>query len=152
MSNNNKMDQRLQVGVFLRAEDFFEKSRHGTQTRMARRNASRKGAGLILSSLAFFTALTGYADAQTKVLKATKDTVHWGYFSKKISPKLTIKSGEIVTVEMVSVSVLCVPVFALDSASCFSRRKTGYLLLPVHIKAYNLCPPPLLNFEPVSNL
>lgn len=119
---------------------------------MARRNASREGAGLILSSLAFFTALTGYADAQTKVLKATKDTVHWGYFSKKITPKLTIKSGEMVTVEMVSVSVLCVSVFALDSASCFSRRKTGYLLLPIHIKAYNLCPPPLLNFDPRSNL
>ena len=27
-----------------------------------------------------------------------------GYFSKKIPPKLTIKSGDIVTVEMVSVS------------------------------------------------
>ena len=36
-------------------------------------------------------------------LEATKDTVHWGYFSKTLEPKLTIASGDTVTVEMVSV-------------------------------------------------
>lgn len=45
------------------------------------------------------------ADAVAHTLKATKDTVHWGYFSKMVKPALTINSGDTVTVEMVSVSV-----------------------------------------------
>ena len=32
-------------------------------------------------------------------LAATADTVHWGYFSQSLEPKLTIDSGDIVTVE-----------------------------------------------------
>ena len=35
-------------------------------------------------------------------LKATADTVHWGFFSKDLKPKLTIDSGDIVNVEMLS--------------------------------------------------
>ena len=35
-------------------------------------------------------------------LELNKDTVHWGYFSKLEQPKLTITSGETVTVEMAS--------------------------------------------------
>jgi len=31
-----------------------------------------------------------------------QDTVHWGYFSKTLPHKLSIKSGDEVTVEMVS--------------------------------------------------
>ena len=29
-----------------------------------------------------------------KVLKATNETVHWGFFSKNLSPKLEIESGK----------------------------------------------------------
>ena len=32
-------------------------------------------------------------------LPVNKDTVHWGFFSKGLDPKLTIKSGDRVTVE-----------------------------------------------------
>jgi hypothetical protein len=32
-----------------------------------------------------------------------QDTVHWGYLSKSLPPKLMIKSGDEVIVEMVSV-------------------------------------------------
>jgi hypothetical protein len=64
--------------------------------------------------LEVFTAL--HADAReinkqqamssmNHLLQATNDTIHWGYFSKSVKPSLTIKSGETVTVEMVSVSV-----------------------------------------------
>jgi hypothetical protein len=89
---------------------------------MVRRTSSCKSARLILSSLAVLTALTDHVDAQ-QTLKATKDTVHWGYFSKKVSPKLTIKSGETVEVEMLSVSDFCVAVFALESAFCINRGR-----------------------------
>jgi hypothetical protein len=30
-----------------------------------------------------------------KVLKATRDTVHWGFFSKDLPAKLEIESGQI---------------------------------------------------------
>lgn len=35
-------------------------------------------------------------------LAATPDTVHWGYFSKTLEPKLTIRSGDTVTVESIT--------------------------------------------------
>ena len=38
----------------------------------------------------------------TKVLKATPETVHWGYLDATIKPALTIDSGERVTIECVT--------------------------------------------------
>ena len=37
-----------------------------------------------------------------RLLELSKDTVHWGYFSKLLPPQLTIASGETVVVEMAS--------------------------------------------------
>ena len=42
------------------------------------------------------------ASAATKILKATPETVHWGYLDSTIKPALTIDSGERVTVECVT--------------------------------------------------
>jgi acetamidase/formamidase len=42
------------------------------------------------------------ASAGTKILKATPETVHWGYLDATIKPALTIDSGEHVTVECVT--------------------------------------------------
>ena len=42
------------------------------------------------------------ASAGTKILKATPETVHWGYLDATIKPALTIDSGERVTVECVT--------------------------------------------------
>ena len=108
-------------------------------TGMVRRTSSRKPARLLLSSLAVFTALTGHVDAQ-QTLRATKDTVHWGYFSKKLSPKLTIQSGATVEVEMLSVSDFCAAVFARESAFCMNRGLTAeelsqISLAPIHINS-----------------
>ena len=33
-----------------------------------------------------------------KVLKATRDTVHWGFFSKDLPAKLEIESGQFITI------------------------------------------------------
>lgn len=41
-------------------------------------------------------------DAATRVLKATPETVHWGYFDASIPPVLTIDSGERVRIECVN--------------------------------------------------
>ena len=109
-------------------------------TGMVGRTSSCKSARLLLSSLAVFTALTGHVDAQ-QTLKATKDTVHWGYFSKKLSPKLTIQSGAtVVEVEMLSVSDFCAAVFAPESAFCIKRGLTAEELsqisiAPIHINS-----------------
>ena len=77
---------------------------------MRRRIAALAGVAL------FFSAADGapmharrasHVAAETEMmheLKATKDTVHWGYFSKEVAPSLTISNGDTVKVEMVSVS------------------------------------------------
>lgn len=48
-----------------------------------------------LTALLASLAIMGGAVAQSMdhELKATKDTVHWGYFSSTLEPKLTIQSG-----------------------------------------------------------
>jgi hypothetical protein len=61
---------------------------------MLRRTCLVASAGLLLCS-------PGVQGA-SHTLEATKDTVHWGYFSKTLKPQLTIASGDTVTVEMVS--------------------------------------------------
>ncbi|MGB8102875.1 MAG: acetamidase/formamidase family protein, partial [Pseudolabrys sp.] len=42
------------------------------------------------------------ANATTKLLRATPETVHWGYLDATIKPALTIDSGERVTIECVT--------------------------------------------------
>jgi len=42
------------------------------------------------------------ASATTKLLRATPDTVHWGYLDASIKPALTIESGDRVTIECVT--------------------------------------------------
>ena len=76
---------------------------------MLRRTALAAAAGLMVCAPT--------ADAMAHTLKATKDTVHWGYFSKMVKPALTIASGDTVTVEMVSVSVRirCIPLALVDA-------------------------------------
>ena len=39
------------------------------------------------------------ASHQEHYLAASAETIHWGYFSQTLEPKLTIDSGDIVTVE-----------------------------------------------------
>ena len=39
------------------------------------------------------------ANAAAKLLRATPETVHWGYLDATIKPALTIESGERVTIE-----------------------------------------------------
>lgn len=59
------------------------------------------GLGLALA-LGLSGLMVNRAIAQTPAehyLAATADTVHWGYFSQSLEPKLTIDSGDIVTVE-----------------------------------------------------
>lgn len=48
-----------------------------------------------LTALIASLVIMGGAVAQSMdhELKATKDTVHWGYFSSTLEPKLTIQSG-----------------------------------------------------------
>jgi hypothetical protein len=80
-------------------------------------------AALAAASLSFSFADCVPIDARRQAavaheLKATNKTVHWGYFSKKVAPALTIKSGDTVKVEMVSVSTLqCLPVAVAQSNS-----------------------------------
>jgi len=39
-----------------------------------------------------------------KILRATNETVHWGYFSKKEKPVMTVKSGDEAVIEMVTLN------------------------------------------------
>jgi hypothetical protein len=39
------------------------------------------------------------AAARHHVIKAGAETVHWGYFSRLLKPVLSVKSGELVTIE-----------------------------------------------------
>ena len=39
---------------------------------------------------------------QHHTLPANSETVHWGYFSKDIEPKLTVISGDFITIETLS--------------------------------------------------
>jgi acetamidase/formamidase len=73
---------------------------------MKRRHVRAGGA----ASLAFCALLGGTAAAQEAcdampespahhVLPANQDTVHWGYFSKSLEPRLYVHSGDLVTLE-----------------------------------------------------
>jgi len=72
----------------------------------------------------------------TLELKATKDTVHWGYFSKEVAPSLTMNSGETVRVEMVSVSSpACHACDALSHLAPSAQRRTQRAHRPWHVAA-----------------
>lgn len=47
-------------------------------------------------------SIDGKTSSATKVLRATPDTVHWGYLDATIKPALTIDSGERVTIDCVT--------------------------------------------------
>ncbi len=51
------------------------------------------------SSLVFTQGRVFAADHTEHFLPATADTVHWGYFSQTLEPKLVIDSGDTITVE-----------------------------------------------------
>ncbi len=52
------------------------------------------------ASLALSLLLLSVADAAEYVLPLSADNVHWGYFSKTLTPALNVSSGDEVTVEM----------------------------------------------------
>lgn len=53
----------------------------------------------ILSASGGWLGRVGAQESQTHYLPANADTVHWGYFSQAIAPKLTVNSGDTITVE-----------------------------------------------------
>merc|ERR1719181_1543452 len=50
--------------------------------------------------LAAALALASLQSVSSQTLALSSDTVHFGYFSKTLTPKLTVDSGATVTVEM----------------------------------------------------
>src|SRR5262245_8911002 len=57
------------------------------------------GMSLVTPALAQATAARQPAQRAYHYLPANADTVHWGYFSKTLAPKVEIDSGDIVTIE-----------------------------------------------------
>lgn len=55
----------------------------------------RRGIAWLLCSI----AASALAQPQHHTLPATSETVHWGYFSKTLEPRLSINSGDVVTIE-----------------------------------------------------
>merc|ERR1740136_483933 len=51
-------------------------------------------------SLLFLALSSSITSAHENHITLSNETVHWGYFSKSLSPVLTVDSGETVTVEM----------------------------------------------------
>lgn len=57
------------------------------------------GISLVTPALAQATAARAPGQPAYHYLPANADTVHWGYFSKSLAPKVEIDSGDIVTIE-----------------------------------------------------
>ena len=104
--NNPTRHQHFSLNLFCRSQLTFP-----DQQQMRRSIAALAAASLSFSfaDCAPIDARRQAAIAINHELKATNKTVHWGYFSKKVAPALTIKSGDTVKVEMVSVSTLQPP-------------------------------------------
>ena len=63
-------------------------------------NAPATGASsLVPPALAQLSKARQPSKGALHYLPATKDTVHWGYYSKLLKPALTVKSGDLVTIE-----------------------------------------------------
>ena len=84
----------------------FEQHHRQFQEDMARERrsflASRfaaKGGLAMLAAGGLGTARRPVAAARHHHLPANADTVHWGYFSKNLAPRLEVDSGDFVTVE-----------------------------------------------------
>ena len=63
--------------------------------------AAAWGGGISLVTPGMATAATAQMPAKRSYhhLPATADTVHWGYFSKKLKPQVEIESGDFITIE-----------------------------------------------------
>lgn len=57
------------------------------------------GLSLVTPALAQATAAKAPGQPAFHYLPATSETVHWGYFSKSLPPKVEVDSGDIVTIE-----------------------------------------------------
>jgi acetamidase/formamidase len=60
---------------------------------------SGAGLSLVTPALAQKSAANQPGERAYHYLPANADTVHWGYFSKKLKPRVEINSGDIVTIE-----------------------------------------------------
>lgn len=67
--------------------------------------------------------------AQHHHLRATPQTVHWGYLDAKIPPALTISSGDTVTIDCVSGNPEHLP-----------KGETGFTILPEHLEIHQKVP------------
>ena len=63
---------------------------------------SRFAAGLIAGTPTALLPKRAAAAAKHHHLPANADTVHWGFFSKKLKPVVTIDSGDFVTIEAIT--------------------------------------------------
>lgn len=57
------------------------------------------GLSLVTPALAQASAMNGPATPSSHYLPVNSDTVHWGYFSKTLKPRVEVDSGDIVTIE-----------------------------------------------------
>jgi acetamidase/formamidase len=57
------------------------------------------GLSLVTPALAKTSAINGPATPSYHYLPANSETVHWGFFSKTLAPKVEIDSGDFVTIE-----------------------------------------------------
>merc|ERR1719450_1831219 len=80
---------------------LFSSSAFGVDTTCGELKSAFKGAACCSATMNK-TATLPLKNRVDTHLALNKDNVHWGYFSKDLQPKLTIKSGETVTVEMAS--------------------------------------------------
>jgi len=68
-------------------------------------------------------------------LDAAPDTVHWGFFDARLSPQLTVESGEFVTISTVSggVEMMPKPPLQIPAALTTIQEKVTRKMVPGHI-------------------
>lgn len=98
--------------------------------------------------------LAALENADFHTLKATPDTVHWGYFDNKLKPALTINSGDMVFVETVTHHAGDAPDLMMDEgiadiygAIPEEERKPGPHLLTGPIKVEGAQPGDVLEVQ-----
>lgn len=89
------------------------------------------------------SSLSELKDASFHKLRATPETVHWGYFDKNLEPKLVVDSGDVVYVETITHHAGDAPDLLMDEgikevydSIPEEERKPGPHLLtgPIHVK------------------
>lgn len=67
------------------------------------------------------------------ILEAAPDTVHWGYFSAALKPRLTINSGDTITISAVSggPEILPVPPLVVPAAQREIHAQVKERMIPV---------------------